>query len=290
MPGVSRGSFVGHIRQCLAEERPLPPGCDYRLVFEGRVLQDCERLPAFTFGAIVDAENALEQRVRELLDRLQPDNVQAIADALADVKPRDAIEIQQIVGVLTKRVMGDHHGTEMYARVAYLWSARCPAVTAGVEGNTVTFRRSLLTTCQKEFETSLASFDLFAEQTDGLAPEEILSEKTRRKSRLLAMLRFVGHLFVGNIKFFESISDDLIDRTQNFAGRMPEERAECVLEVLQIVGKKLSMRSDGLLLIHRLSMWLMDHQHFVSSGIQRRIQSLAGPDCISWGRDASREM
>lgn len=245
------------------------------------MLHDYERLPGFSFFAVVHGEDALEQRVRELLEMIRDDNVQLIADMLADIKPRDVNELEQIVNVLMKTVLSDQHGCETYARIAYFYSMSSSASIAGVDGEPVTFRKSLLLACQSEFETSLTTLELTTEDMEGLDPEEISLEKTRRKNRLLAIVRFVGHLFVGNVKFFDNIALDLTSPTHDVPERVPEERAECVIELLQIVERKFGKRSDGIVLIHKLIVWLMRCQPFFSSGLQLQIQSFHLPSpCV----------
>lgn len=140
----------------------------------------------------------------------------------------------------------------------------------------MTFRQSLLVACQNYFETSLASMELSAEETDGLAPEEIWFEKTRRKNCLLAMIRFVGHLFVGNLKFFEYIANDLISQQHDSQYCASDDKAECVLELLQIVQKKFGKRSDGMVLIHKLNGWLMNRQLQIANDDQEHFLAPPG--------------
>lgn len=132
-------------------------------------------------------------------------------------------------------------------------------------------------TCQREFEASLASLELSAQETEGLDSQEILLEQARRKSRLLVIVKFVGHLFVGNVKFIDLVAHELIGHQQAPHCHIQEEqKAECVLELIQVVGNKLDRRRDGKVLIRKFIKWLLDRQAFFSTGVQLRIQGLVG--------------
>ena len=73
----------------------------------------------------------------------------------------------------------------------------------------VSFRRTFLEACQGEFDASITTIKLSAQNMDGLGSPEILREKMRRKGRLVTIGKFAGHLFVGNVKFIAIVARQL---------------------------------------------------------------------------------
>lgn len=274
--GVQCGSFVGHVRQRLAQVRPLPPGNDYKLLSDGRLCSDNERLSSSSVFAVVNGEDALAERIRMLLDQVMTDGLEKVVDRLAEISLSDAAEMEQVTKILIGTVLSDPHNCELYAKMVYLLLRRYPSVIQTEGDEPASFRRTFLEACQNEFDACIASVELSAQETDGLGSQEIFLEQTRRKSRLLTIVKFAGHLFVGNVKFIALVAQQLVGHQREPGRFMSDElRSECVCDLLEAVGTKLNKRRDGKALVRKLVTWLLNRRASLSTSLQLHIEGLA---------------
>lgn len=124
---------------------------------------------------------------------------------------------------------------------------RMPEFPSQNGGKPVTFKAALLNTCQNEFEALPTILRMSAEEVEGLDPEEIDFQKKKRKDRVLANMKFIGHLFLRQLlsaKIIGSVIQDLTTCDQ--ADVLPEEpMIECICELLTNIGYTLDASPVG---------------------------------------------
>lgn len=246
-------------------------------------------------------EDELERRVLALLNKICPDNLKTIVDRLADVELNDAKELEQVITIILGKALSESHYCETYADMVYILRTRYPEFPPEEGEKPATFRRVLLNACQNEFERLPTSLELSPEETKNLVQGEIDLEKKRRKDRLLANMKFIGHLFLREllaVKVIASVVHDLVG-VQNYQDGFPEEhKVECACELLVAIGHTLDDRQDGKVLMSQFIARLMDlkgsyavgtKNMFYSRRVQFQIQDLTELRQNRWVKKMLRE-
>lgn len=127
-------------------------------------------------------------------------------------------------------------------------------------GKPVTFRGLVLNICQNEFEDLLTSADLSVEEKAKCNEEELEMLRKKRKDRMRANMKFIGHLFLRQLlsaKVIGSILCELVLCEQ--ATILPEEHAlECACELVVAVGYTLESMPPGQLALKQVCGRLQD--------------------------------
>jgi hypothetical protein len=129
-------------------------------------------------------------------------------------------------------------------------------------GNDVTFKSILLNVCQNEFEMMPRKIEISAEEREKCDAEELKFKMAAQKSRFLANMRFIGHLFLQkllNSKIVASIISELVGLTADDEEVVPEEHVvECICELLTAIGHTLEAMPAGKECITQVCGRLMD--------------------------------
>jgi len=135
-------------------------------------------------------------------------------------------------------------------------------------------RRVLLTACQHEFESLPCSLGPTPEAAVKMSTDEANEEISRRKKRLLANMRFIGHLFLREllaVKVMASVVYDLIG-TKESASAPEEHKIECACALLSTIGYTFDQRVDGQLLMTQFLSRMNDLKS-VQDGTKRGLYS-----------------
>jgi len=115
-------------------------------------------------------------------------------------------------------------------------------------GKPVSFKSSLLNICQAEFETMSVTLVGNAGEDDDCNAAELEFRRKQRKGRVLANMKFIGHLFLRKLlsaKVIGSIIEDLA-MCSSASGAVPEEHVvECICELLTAIGYTLESMPSG---------------------------------------------
>lgn len=170
--------------------------------------------------------------MRSLLNKVCPENVASVAEKVSAVKIQTAEELHCMIQLLFKKALAEPHYCETYADLVFALKSAFQEFPSPEGGKPVTFRSSLLNTVQAEFE------DLQAAGTSAQAPVDRQELEQARKSRALANMKFIGHLFLRHllpVRVVSSLARALILCDE--AESMPSAVAvECACELLMAVG------------------------------------------------------
>jgi len=128
-------------------------------------------------------------------------------------------------------------------------------------GKPKTFKSTLLTVCQNEFESiSSDSFELEDAEKEGKDKEEIDFMKAAKKARCLATMKFIGHLFLRQLLTARIIGEVIQDLAGcHTADAQPAEHTiECICELLNAIGHTLESMPAGKDAIAQVCGRLMD--------------------------------
>jgi hypothetical protein len=172
----------------------------------------------------------IEQLVKDQLNEIRPDNIQRVVDQLSRIELRRSDELDLVVKLILGEALVDWHGAELYADVACALGAKYPEFPPdhGTE-KAHTFKRTLVNSCQDEFERMVAC---------GLAEG--------KRHRSLAMMKFIGNLFLRGsfaVKVIDTMVRDLLKPDLDLLP--PECMVEHVCEMLRIIGCALQNTKQG---------------------------------------------
>merc|ERR1712048_917602 len=125
-----------------------------------------------------------------------------------------AHDLEQVIRLIHGKAMLEPCYSETYADMVFnlhTCYAEFPALEEG--GPTLTFRHVLLNACQAEFERLPQTLKFSAEEAGSMSLDEMAHQMTKRKDRILANMRFIGHLFLRDLlamKVISSVLHDLI--------------------------------------------------------------------------------
>jgi translation initiation factor 4G len=172
------------------------------------------------------------RNMRSLLNKVCPENVASVAEKVSAVKIQTAEELHCMIQLLFKKALAEPHYCETYADLVFALKSAFQEFPSPEGGKPVTFRSSLLNTVQAEFE------DLQAAGTSAQAPVDRQELEQARKSRALANMKFIGHLFLRHllpVRVVSSLARALLLCDE--VASMPSDVAvECACELLMAVG------------------------------------------------------
>jgi len=236
-------------------------------------------------------EDELERRVRLLLNKICPDNLQTIIDQLADIELHKADELDAVIRIIFGKALTEPHYCETYADMVQSLRTRYPEFPPENEGDKPqTFTRVLLNTCQEEFESLPQTFEPTEEERLKYSPDDLNLEMKKRKDKILANMKLIGNLFLRHllaVRVIGQVVHDLIGIKE----RNPEEHMiECVCELLQAIGYTLDSTQSERALMTQFSARLTDLKGMIdkdgrqvySKRIQFRIQDLLDLRSNKW--------
>eukprot|EP00929_Paragymnodinium_shiwhaense_P008872 TRINITY_DN11284_c0_g2_i1.p1 TRINITY_DN11284_c0_g2~~TRINITY_DN11284_c0_g2_i1.p1 ORF type:complete len:511 (+),score=104.90 TRINITY_DN11284_c0_g2_i1:68-1534(+) len=185
----------------------------------------------------------LRRVVKGLLNKICPETVQTIAEKFHGLEVSNTVSLEIVIDLIFKKALTEPHYVETYADLVFALKSVFPEFPCPDGGRPITFRSSLLNVCQHEFEELLepSDRDSFTE------PEDIEERKMARRQRLLANVKFMGHLFLRKLlsaKVVTAVISELVICEEQDA--LPEEHAvESSCELMQTTGQALEALPQG---------------------------------------------
>jgi len=195
-------------------------------------------------GSPMSKEAELRRTVQGLLNKICPENVASIGAKLAEIAVEDEEELELLISLVFKKALAEPHYCETYADLVFSLKAAFPEFPSPTGGKPVTFKSTLLNICQQEFESLPTSLDPTGEALD---PDEVEFLRKKTKDRVLANMKFIGHLFLRQLlsaKVIGSVIQELTLCDQ--VDKLPQEHAvECACELLLNIGFTLESMAAG---------------------------------------------
>mmetsp|Transcript_8729 Transcript_8729/g.20024 ORF Transcript_8729/g.20024 Transcript_8729/m.20024 type:complete len:731 (-) Transcript_8729:93-2285(-) len=197
-------------------------------------------------GSPMSKEAELRRTVQGLLNKICPENVATIAKKMSQIKVRTSLQLESLIDLIFRKALAEPHYCETYADLIFSLKSEFPEFPSPNEGEgakPVSFRSSVLNICQNEFERTLFPPE---EQSEDAAAEEGCGD-AREKARMLANMKFIGHLFLRQLlsaKVIGSVIQELTLCDQ--VDKLPQEHAvECACELLLNIGFTLESMAAG---------------------------------------------
>mmetsp|Transcript_4699 Transcript_4699/g.13721 ORF Transcript_4699/g.13721 Transcript_4699/m.13721 type:complete len:709 (-) Transcript_4699:119-2245(-) len=241
----------------------------------------------------VSRPEALRRQVNSLLNKICPENLATICDRIREVDVNSPEELEIVMGAIFKKSLADPHYSEAYADLVASLKEVFPEFPGKDGEKPVTFKSSLLNICQAEFESLPTTLEPTAEEREQCHQEELDFQAKKKKDQMLAMMKFIGTLFLRKLvasKVLGSVMQDLLkcDQLESY----PEEHAiECVCELLYSVGLSLEKTEIGKHMATCICGRLLELSHAKVAGklvfskrVQFAIQELLQTRAAGWAR------
>jgi len=232
----------------------------------------------------------LRRSVQASLNKICPESVASIAEKIGEVQVESQEELRHIISLIFKKAVSEPHYIQTYADLVFRLRACYPEFPDEDGGKPVTFKALLLNICQDEFD-SLPT--CMSEKEAGNDPEEELTRK-KTKERILANMKFIGHLFLRQMLSARVIGSVIKELTLcDDADQVPEEHViECAVELLMSVGHTLEGMPAGKQAMGQVCGRLLDlkgrktraGQAIYCKRIQFAIQDLLDARKAGWAR------
>lgn len=236
----------------------------------------------------------LRRTVQSLLNKVCPESVATIAEKIGEVKVDSAEELQEVISLIFKKAISEPHYCETYADLVFGLKASFPEFPNADGSKPLTFKAVLLNICQDEFEALPNSLTPSEEDQARYNAEELEFRRKKRKGRLLANMKFIGHLFLRQLISARVISSVIRELTLcDDAARVPEEHViECAVELLMSIGHTLESMPAGKQAIVSVAGRLLDLKQkkgrdgrgIYCKRIQFGIQDLLDTRSAGWAR------
>lgn len=198
-------------------------------------------------NAVLSRSERLKRDLNSLLNKVCPENVMTIVERIANTEICTVEELECLIALIFEKALAEPHYCESYADMVFALKGMMPEFPSAASGKPVTFRATLINSCQNEFESLSSTLTLTADEVAGLDAEDVDLLKKKRKDRVLANMRFIGQLFLRellNAKIMGSVIQDLAKCNQ--ADTIPEEpMVECICELLTNIGYTLESSPVG---------------------------------------------
>lgn len=198
-------------------------------------------------AATVSRAEELKRSTQSSLNKICPENVDVIVGKILDAQVASTDELELVIQQIMKKALTEPHYCETYADLVFSLKSKMPEFPAPDGGKPVSFKSTLLTVCQIEFEAMPATLEPPQEETAGCDPEEVEFMRTQRRNRILSLMKFIGHLFLRNLlvaKIIGQIIQELAmcGRTDDIPA---EHVVECLCELLTTIGYTLESTPAG---------------------------------------------
>lgn len=237
----------------------------------------------------------LKRSVQSLLNKVCPESVASIAEKIGEIRIESADELRHVIGQIFQKAVTEPHYIETYADLVFSLKAAWVAFPDPDGGSKpLTFKALLLNICQDEFESLPTTLSSTGKDDTGLDPEEIEFRRKRTKDRVLANMKFIGHLFLRQMLSARVIGSVVQELTLcNDADRVPEEHViECAVELLLSIGHTLESMPAGKHAVTQVCGRLLDlkqrkgkdKQGVYCKRVQFAIQDLLDARNAGWAR------
>eukprot|EP00931_Biecheleriopsis_adriatica_P067380 TRINITY_DN4152_c0_g2_i1.p1 TRINITY_DN4152_c0_g2~~TRINITY_DN4152_c0_g2_i1.p1 ORF type:complete len:496 (-),score=133.74 TRINITY_DN4152_c0_g2_i1:23-1510(-) len=236
----------------------------------------------------------LRRTVQGLLNKICPENVASIVHKIAAVEVHNIEDLETIIELIFKKAISEPHYCATYADLVFSLKTVYPEFPSQEGGRPLTLKSLVLNICQNEFEELLASADLSDEEKAHCDEEELEMNRHKRKERMRANMKFIGHLFLRQLlsaKVIGSVICELVLCEQ--AEELPEEHAlDCACELITAIGYTLEALPVGKLALKMACDRLKDLKGKVASNgktayskrIQFMIQDLLDTRAAGWSK------
>lgn len=191
-------------------------------------------------------EQQLRREVNSLLNKVCPENIETIVGHVANTEVRSVRELELLIALIFKKALAEPHYCETYADMVEALKKRVPEFPSE-HGKPMTFKAALLNATQTEFESLTEVLKVSADELQRLDLEEIEYLKKQRKDRVLANMKFIGHLFLRKLlsaKIIGSVIRDLAKCEDEET--VPEEpMVECLCQLVTNIGFTLEESPAG---------------------------------------------
>jgi len=214
---------------------------------------DWERAPRETLGALsnraehaykrntddLDREAELRRCAKSLLNKICPDNCSTIASRIAtEAMVRSEEELEIVIHLIFQKALTEPHYCETYVELVHDLKGEMPEFPNPDGGKPLTFKAALLNVTQEEYESMTANtMQPTDEEKATKDPEELQFIMAGKKKKLLANMKFIGHLYLKELlggKVISSVASELLKID---GSGLPEEHVvECVCELISAIG------------------------------------------------------
>jgi hypothetical protein len=192
----------------------------------------------------------LQRTINSLLNKICPENIDNIAKQLQEIEVKTCDELSLMVSLVMKKALAEPHYCETYADLVYKLFQHMPSYPSRVEGEKAhTVKSTLLNLCQDEFESmprTNAEMEAPAEiQSEG--PGEVDFWRSKQKKRMMANMKFIGHLFLRQLLTAKTIGTIVLGLLQvgDENAQPAEHIVECTCELIMAIGATLELLPIG---------------------------------------------
>lgn len=189
----------------------------------------------------------LRRALKSLLNKVCPENIDTIGPKFGSLEIKDAQQLSVVIESIFKKALTEPHYCETYADLIFGLRSVFPEFPAPDGGKHITFKSQVLNVCQNEFEELLNSQEPSVEEQATYEGAELDMCRKQRKNRMLANMKFIGHLYLRQLlsaKVILSVSRELVSCDSE--DDVPAEHAlECVCELLVNIGYTLESQPAG---------------------------------------------
>ncbi|XP_064642911.1 eukaryotic translation initiation factor 4 gamma 1-like isoform X3 [Lineus longissimus] len=193
------------------------------------------------------AEQEVYKAVRAILNKLTPQKFQVLMNQILELQIDTEEKLKGVIDLIFEKAIDEPNFSVPYAHMCkHMMIVKVPAKSpsSGKLGDTVLFRKFLLTRCQKEFEKDKANeLDLATRQkaideADSEDRKKVLTlelnyEAAKSKRRSLGNIRFIGELFKLKMLTEHIMHDCLVKLLRS----NDEDNLECLCRLLTTIGK-----------------------------------------------------
>uniref|UniRef100_A0A7S0AGR5 MIF4G domain-containing protein n=1 Tax=Pyrodinium bahamense TaxID=73915 RepID=A0A7S0AGR5_9DINO len=222
----------------------------------------------------------LRRTMQSLLNKVCPENMVTIADKITAIKVTSPDELEVIIELIFQKALAEPHYCETYADLIFCLRSAFPEFPTTDGSRPITFRSSLLNVCQNEFESLPATLTPSEEERSVLDEEELELSRKRRKDRMLANIRLIGHIFLRQLLPAKVITAVLMELVPcKLDGPFPEEHTlECACEMLMSTGHTLESLPTGTHVVQQVCGYLLELKGWKAangkSACSKRVQFL----------------
>lgn len=249
---------------------------------------------AYRLQTQISPEFALDRSIRSKLNKICPENVNAIADQILAIDISSGEELEFVISRIVQKALAEPHYSETYADLVFRLKAAIPKFQSHEGGRVVSVKSALLDVCQNEFESISAIVKFPPEEVAGYDAEEINALRISRKSHVLATMRFIGNLFLRELLPAKVLNCILKDLTMcQAADEAPAEHIlECLCEFLTAIGFTLESTPAGKIALSQVLARVLDLRErkdktgrsIYSKRVQFRMQDLLDLHAAGWAK------
>jgi|Transcript_43266 translation initiation factor 4G len=198
-------------------------------------------------GTPMSRTQELRRMIQSLLNKICPESVMTIGLQLGEVPITSSSELELLISLISKKALSEPHYIETYADLVFSLKAAFPQFPNEAGGKPVSFKSVLLNICQQEFETLPTSLEPATEELPVMDAEEVEFQRKQTKGKLLANMKFIGHLFLRQLLSTKVISSVIQELTLcDRADELPQEHVvECAVELILSIGYTLEAMPTG---------------------------------------------